>query len=175
MYHDGQFDDARLAVTLAADRRRPRRGAALNYVPVTGLLKTGGAGQRRAGVATARAAAEYRAARRGCVINATGVFADAVRRMDEARPSRWWPPSQGVHLVLDRSVPAGRHGDHGPADRRRPRAVRDAVARALVVGTTDTPVPRSRARAARRWRRRSSSSWRTPRATCARPPSPATC
>jgi len=37
------------------------------------------------------------------VINATGVFADTVRRFDERDAEAMLALSQGVHLVLDRS------------------------------------------------------------------------
>ena len=42
MYHDAQFDDARLAFTLAQHRRRPRRRAAQLHARSPALIKTGG-------------------------------------------------------------------------------------------------------------------------------------
>jgi glycerol-3-phosphate dehydrogenase len=138
IYHDGQFDDARLAIALA--RTAADHGAVLlNYAPVTGLLKDNG---RVAGV-TARdeesgATLELRAR---CVINATGVFVDAVRRMDEAGAAALVSPSQGVHLVLDQSFLPGDcaimvpHTDDGRVLFAVPWLGR------ILVGTTDTPVP----------------------------------
>ena len=80
VYQDAQFDDARLAVTLArtfADLG----GVAVNYAPVVDLLKEGGLVR---GVvardAESRRGIEIRAR---AVVNATGVFVDGLRRMDE--------------------------------------------------------------------------------------------
>jgi glycerol-3-phosphate dehydrogenase len=137
VYYDGQFDDARLAISLL--RTALDHGAlALNYAPVTGLIKDGG---KVAGV-TARDAEtgeELRLHARA-VVNATGVFADAVRRLDEPDAEALLSPSQGVHLVLDRSFLPGDHAIMIPKtdDGRVLFALpwHDRV----VVGTTDTPV-----------------------------------
>src|SRR5499427_9564518 len=80
MYHDAQFDDARMAVALA--RTAAEHGATLlNYMPVTALAKESGA---VTGVVARdeESGREYQLPAR-VVVNATGVFADAVRRMDE--------------------------------------------------------------------------------------------
>jgi glycerol-3-phosphate dehydrogenase len=100
LYFDGQFDDARLLIDLvktAADR-----GATiLNYAPVTGLIRSG---NRINGVKfqDAETGREF-IARAKIVINATGAFCDAVRRMSDANATRIIAPSQGIHLVFDRS------------------------------------------------------------------------
>lgn len=100
MYHDAQFDDARLALALA--QTAVEHGAAvLNYMRVEELLKSDGticgvrAVDRESDVAHSIAAR--------VVINATGVFTDAVRRLDEPAAPPLVRPSQGVHIVLDRS------------------------------------------------------------------------
>ena len=41
------------------------------------------------------------------MVNATGVFADEVRRLDEPEATAMLAPSQGAHLVLDRSFLPG--------------------------------------------------------------------
>lgn len=100
LYHDGQFDDSRLAINLA--RTAADAGACIaNYMKVTALLKENG---RIAGV-TVREEESGIAypVRARCVVNATGVFADAVLRMDEPGKRPTVRPSQGVHLVLDAS------------------------------------------------------------------------
>lgn len=105
LYHDGQFDDARLLLSLvhtAADH-----GAVLvNHCRCEGVLKD--ANGRVNGV-TVRDLETGRAAdiRAGAVINATGVFTDAVRRLDAPEVEPLVAPSQGVHLVLDASFLAG--------------------------------------------------------------------
>ncbi len=137
VYYDGQFDDARLAACLAktcADLG----GTVVNYMAVTGLIKDKGLthGVRARDLETGE---EYEL-RGKAVINATGVFSDGVRKMDEPSASPIIAPSQGVHLVLDRSFM--------PSDTAIliPQTDDGRVLffvpwhRHLLVGTTDTPV-----------------------------------
>jgi len=136
-YFDGQFDDARLAVTLA--RTAAHHGATmLNYMRVISLEKTGG-------VVTgftcrnAETDVDYRATAK-VVINATGVFADHIRQMDDADVPGVVQPSQGVHLVFDRSFLRGDSAIMVPhTDDGRVLFVIPWHDRVLV-GTTDTPM-----------------------------------
>jgi glycerol-3-phosphate dehydrogenase len=137
VYHDAQFDDARLAVHLARTLA-DLGGTPLNYLEVTGLVKEG----RLTGGVKARdreTGREY-LLRGRVVINASGVFTDAVRRMDEPQATPVITPSQGVHLVLDRSFLPGGSAIMIPhtADGRVLFAV--PWHGRVVVGTTDTPV-----------------------------------
>ena len=105
MYSDGQFDDARLAITLA--RTAVDLGAVVaNYTPVTRLLNEGG---RVRGVAIRDLESNREIPLRGkVVINATGVFAETILRMDGDRDHQpIIAPSQGSHLVLDASFLPG--------------------------------------------------------------------
>ncbi|QDU63063.1 Aerobic glycerol-3-phosphate dehydrogenase [Planctomycetes bacterium Pan216] len=100
MYHDAQFDDARLSTTLA--RTAADLGATvLNYVRVDELIKDNGmvAGVRAIDTET-DTSYELRSK---VVINATGIFADRVRAMDDTVAEPVISPSQGVHIVLDKS------------------------------------------------------------------------
>jgi glycerol-3-phosphate dehydrogenase len=138
VYHDGQFDDARLLIALA--RTAVAQGAALaSYAPVTGLLKDADGfvvGVRWRDEETGEAA-ELRGR---VVVNATGPFADGLRRMDDPDVAPAIRPSQGVHLVLDRSFLAGDaaimvpHTDDGRVLFAIPWLDR------VLVGTTDTPL-----------------------------------
>ncbi|MBX6363884.1 MAG: glycerol-3-phosphate dehydrogenase/oxidase [Gemmatimonadetes bacterium] len=137
IYHDAQFDDARLAIDLA--RTAAAHGAVLlNYVVVTGLLKVRDevAGVHARDLESGR---ELELEAR-VVVNATGVFADRIRRMDDAAARDLITPSQGAHIVLDRSFLPGDSAIMVPktADGRVLFAIpwHDRV----VVGTTDTPV-----------------------------------
>jgi glycerol-3-phosphate dehydrogenase len=137
IYYDGQFDDARLAIALA--QTAADRGAALlNYFPVVGLLKRGDLIQG----AVARdleGDREYEIQAR-VVINATGVFADAVRRMDAPAANPVISLSQGVHIVLDRSFLPGDSAIMVPrTDDGRVLFAIPWHDRTLI-GTTDTPV-----------------------------------
>jgi len=103
-YFDGQFDDSRLAITLA--QTAADHGATLlNYVTVTGLQKTDG---MTSGL-TCRdeETGESYTLQARVIINATGIFADEIRLMDEPTAARAVQPSQGVHLVFDRSFLQG--------------------------------------------------------------------
>lgn len=107
LYWDGQFDDARLAVAMA--RTADREGAAVvNRVRVTGLRKergriTGVEGEDLVGGGTIQLKSRV-------VVNATGVFTDSIRRMDEPAAPEMIAPSQGIHLVLDRKFLGGEVG-----------------------------------------------------------------
>ena len=103
-YRDGQFDDATLAVALA--RTAAQHGATLlNYAPVTALLKTGG--QVRGATAQDRETGETFELKARVVLNATGVFSDEFRRLDEPRAGPALAPSQGAHVVLPREFLPG--------------------------------------------------------------------
>jgi glycerol-3-phosphate dehydrogenase len=137
IYHDGQFDDSRLAVSLARTLEE-LGGIPINYMQVTGLEKKGGL---TSGVKVLDLEEErvYTLNARG-VINATGVFSDEVRRLDDSDASAVMVPSQGTHLVLDRSFLPGDNAIMIPqtSDGRVLFAV--PWHGRIVLGTTDTPV-----------------------------------
>jgi glycerol-3-phosphate dehydrogenase len=138
MYQDGQFDDSRLALTLA--RTAADHGAVmLNYMSCEGLIKERGrvCGLRlRDSLSGQEMEVKCRA-----VINATGVFVDAVRRQDEAQAAPVVKVSQGVHLVLPAEFLPGKRAlmvpetDDGRVFFAVPWHGR------TIVGTTDTAVP----------------------------------
>jgi glycerol-3-phosphate dehydrogenase len=135
-YWDGQFDDARLALALA--RTAIARGAVvLNHCAAVGLAHENG---RIAGVEVEdRETGKRLALRTRCVINATGVWVDAIRRMDRAQRADLVAPSQGVHLVVDRGFLPDSHAILVP--RTRDGRVLFAVPwlGKVILGTTDTP------------------------------------
>lgn len=101
MYTDAQFDDARLALALA--RTASDRGAAMaNYVRADAFVREGNRLTGVLGVDT-ESGDRFTIASRA-IINATGVFADAVRRIDDphALPSLRY--SRGSHVVLPSRV-----------------------------------------------------------------------
>jgi len=104
-YFDGQFDDARFAVNLA--QTAAEQGAVVvNYVGVESLLKDDGG--YVCGVVARDMETDAEIEVRGrVVINATGPFADEVRRMDEPGAPGVIAPSQGAHIVLDQSFLPG--------------------------------------------------------------------
>ena len=138
LYHDGQFDDSRLAINLAQSIWE-NGGAAINYFEVTGLLKDDQ--NKTAGVSAKDKETgnsyEFRAK---AVVNATGVFVDQILQMDRPGINKSICVSQGVHLVLDKKFYPSSEALMIPetSDGRVLFAVpwHDKV----VLGTTDTPV-----------------------------------
>lgn len=139
VYTDGQFDDARLAISLARTFAG-LGGTALNHSPVVGFAHRQG---RIAAVALRDdETGEGLHVEARVVVNATGVYADAVRRLDDPGASRspLLTPSRGTHIVLDRSFLPGDsallvpHTDDGRVLFTIPWHDR------ILVGTTDTPV-----------------------------------
>ncbi len=99
IYQDGQFDDSRMAISLA--QTAVDYGASvLNYCKVTELIKEG---ELICGVvAVDQETGEKYKIKSKTVINATGVFADSIIKMDEPVKSDIIVPSQGVHLILNK-------------------------------------------------------------------------
>jgi len=137
IYYDGQFDDARLAVNLAQTIAE-QGGTVVNYVKVTGLLKSGN--MLKGLVAKNMETGELLELSAKAIINATGPFTDNICRMDEPNAPAMIAPSQGVHIVLDQSFLPGDSAIMVPhtADGRVLFAI--PWHRRIVVGTTDTPL-----------------------------------
>lgn len=143
-YWDGQFNDARLALALA--RTAAVHGALLvNYCKVTDLIFELG---KVAGLVCADTLSGnvYRLKSK-CVVNATGVWVDALREIDGAANAAdgrratqpMVAPSQGVHIVVDREFLGGDTALMVPktADGRVLFAV--PWLGKVILGTTDTP------------------------------------
>ena len=207
IYYDGQFDDARLAITLA-QTAVDLSGTVINYMQVTGFLKTSrvaaspdatrfslsrptgegrGEGTARKAPSSATAlespkpspliplspAATVRqrgeSDRRGeadahavicgvvardletgreyeirarVVVNATGIFTDTIRRLDEPTATQIMAQSQGAHIVLDRAFLPGDSAIMVPkTDDHRVLFAIPWHGRVLI-GTTETAVPK---------------------------------
>lgn len=138
VYHDGQFDDSRMAITLAGACVE-NGGNLLNYFNVTGLLKDE---NRKVNGVLAKDLAtgeEYKLLSK-LVINATGVFADEIHKMDDPEAEPTIRPSQGVHVVLDSSFLQSRSAVMIPeTDDGRVLFVIPWYGK-VVAGTTDTSV-----------------------------------
>lgn len=138
MYFDGQFDDARLAVNLA-QTCAGQGGVVLNYMKVGGLLKNEKGKIIGVKAQDMERGQDYRLQAK-VVVNATGVFVDEVLQMDSSAHEPLVRPSQGVHLVLDKSFLAGDNALMIPStlDGRVLFAV--PWHGHVIVGTTDTPL-----------------------------------
>ncbi len=138
VYHDGQFDDARLAVNLMQTARE--QGAlVVNYTKVNTLLKDPD-GQVCGVVAEDVIGGGSLRLEGKCIINATGIFVDSIMHMDDPGMKPLVRPSQGVHLVVDRSFLGGDDAIMIPktSDGRVMFGV--PWHNRVILGTTDVPV-----------------------------------
>jgi len=138
IYFDGQFDDARLLINLVATAYE--QGATLlNYARVTGITKDAEGFVDGVTFRDGESGAEFEA-RAKVVINATGPFSDDLRRGADPSVQPMIAPSQGIHLVFDRSFLPGDNAIMVPhtSDGRVMFAI--PWHGHTVVGTTDTPV-----------------------------------
>jgi glycerol-3-phosphate dehydrogenase len=136
IYHDGQFDDSRLAINLA--QTAIEQGAALiNYCELVSLGKNADEMIDSAELIDKETGVKYTVNAK-TMINATGVFVDDVIKMDDIQSPKKVVASQGVHLVLNKSFLQGTHAIMIPktSDGRVLFAVpwHDKV----ILGTTDT-------------------------------------
>lgn len=99
LYYDGQFNDVRMIQALVATARR-QGAVTANHVEVVELIREGGR-LRGARVRDAIGGEEFIIRARG-VINATGPFADHIRRLDDPETRPLLKASSGIHIVLDK-------------------------------------------------------------------------
>jgi glycerol-3-phosphate dehydrogenase len=136
LYFDGQFDDARLAMALMRTLFDVG-GTAVNYMRVSGLTQrngviTGVTAEDALGSGTFHLCAD-------CVINATGVWVDAVRQMEDGQARTMVAPSQGVHLTIPRSFLPGDRAILIPKTDDGRVLFLVPWNGHVIVGTTDTP------------------------------------
>jgi len=105
LYHDGQFDDARLAVNLA-QTVADNGGTVLNYCRAEKFTKDGTGMISGVVLEDVLTGSSYTVKARS-VINAAGVFADDVVQLDDPEDGVHLLPSQGVHVVVDGSFLPG--------------------------------------------------------------------
>jgi glycerol-3-phosphate dehydrogenase len=138
IYYDGQFDDARLLINLA--RTASHQGAALlNYARVVALTRGGDGFINGVIFEDLETATEHRVKSRA-VINATGPFADHICRLDDPNALPLISPSQGIHLVFDKSFLPGGSAVMVPHTKDGRVMFAIPYLGATLVGTTDTPV-----------------------------------
>jgi len=137
LYYDGQFDDSGLAIELAATAIK-KGATVINYCKATGFIKNNG---KITAVECLDVLSEKKyTIKAKAIVNATGVFTNAVVQMDEPLQDDLVSPSQGIHLVIDAKFFPGIDAMMIPKtdDGRVLFAVpwHDKV----VLGTTDTPI-----------------------------------
>ncbi|MGN6534051.1 MAG: glycerol-3-phosphate dehydrogenase/oxidase, partial [Ginsengibacter sp.] len=137
LYHDGTFDDSRLAINLAQTCVE-HGGVVLNYCKAVSLIKSGNA-ISGATVLDKESGNAYKINTKA-VVNATGVFVDDIIKLDNPGSKSLIRPSQGIHLVLDNSFLKSKdaimipHTDDGRVLFAIPWYDK------VLIGTTDTPL-----------------------------------
>ena len=137
-YHDGQFDDSRLLISLA--RTAAAHGACLlNYTRAVTLFKDTEGYVNGLQVRDEETGREHSVAAR-CVVNAAGPWCDAVRRLDDPGAPPLIAPSQGVHIVLPKNFLPGTAAIMVPHTRDGRVMFAIPWHDHVVVGTTDTEI-----------------------------------
>jgi glycerol-3-phosphate dehydrogenase len=137
-YYDGQFDDARLLIHLAMSA--VDHGAVLlNYAPVIDFVQHSSGSIDGVIFRDSESGQEY-TTRGTAIVNATGVFCDAVRKLADPGASPIVRPSQGIHLVFDRRFLPGKAALMVPKTRDGRVLFAIPWHDHVVVGTTDTPI-----------------------------------
>jgi glycerol-3-phosphate dehydrogenase len=145
LYWDARADDARLTLSLARTAALDHGAVVANYTEVTGLLhdssgRTCGARLRPAVPVPGAPAEPELEVQARVVVNATGVWADEVRALDEGTHPHSIRPAKGIHVTVPRSrlpadiaavVPV-------PGDRRSVFVVPWPDGDDVYIGTTDT-------------------------------------
>jgi glycerol-3-phosphate dehydrogenase len=99
-YQDGQFDDSRLAINLA-QTIIDHGGLAINHFKVVSLKKSNNI--INGVVVEDQETGEKYSVKSKIVINATGIFTDKILSLNDNTHRQSVVPSQGIHLVLDKS------------------------------------------------------------------------
>ena len=138
IYYDGQFDDSRLLINMVTTA--DEQGATLlNYAPASALSKDADGFVNGVTARDLESRRQFEIAAK-VVINATGPFTDHLRKQADPNVKPMISPSQGIHLVFDRSFLPGQAAIMVPhtSDGRVMFAI--PWHEHTVVGTTDTPI-----------------------------------
>ncbi|OOV18881.1 glycerol-3-phosphate dehydrogenase/oxidase [Flavobacterium sp. LM4] len=136
IYHDGQFDDSRLAINIA--QTALEKGACvINYIKVVNLIKDNKETVVGVQAIDQETGSKYDI-KGSAIINATGIFTNAIMKLNDKVYKKYIVPSQGIHLVFDKSFLPGDHALMIP--KTKDGRVLFAVPwhNRVVVGTTDT-------------------------------------
>ena len=141
VYYDGQFDDTRLLINLIATATG-QGATALNYARVTKLHQAPDGIIHGVTWQDLETSESFDAKCR-VVVNATGAFSDAVRHLAEPEATKMIAPSQGAHLVFDRSFLPGDSALLVPHTKDGRVMFALPWHNHTLVGTTDTPIEKA--------------------------------
>jgi glycerol-3-phosphate dehydrogenase len=138
VYHDGKFDDSRLAIDLVK-MIYENGGIPLNYFRVTGFNKDT-EGKIKGIRALDQITGRDLILKGRVVVNATGVFADNISKVDDPSSKQTIRPSQGVHIVLPGKFLRSSSAIMIPKTEDGRVLFAIPWYNEVVVGTTDTPI-----------------------------------
>ena len=138
VYYDGQFDDARMNVSIVLTAAEEGATVA-NHIEVTGLTKENGKISGATVKDTLTGDSWDIAAK--VVVNATGPFTDGVRRMDDPNAAKMLSASSGVHIILDKKFSPPETGLLIPQTEDGRVLFLLPWLDHTLVGTTDKPAP----------------------------------
>jgi glycerol-3-phosphate dehydrogenase len=98
LYYDATADDARLTLTVARTAALDHGAVVANGVGVVEILK--GADGRASGVRARTAEGDELEIRASVIVNATGVWSDDVRALDEGTDPQSIRPAKGIHITV---------------------------------------------------------------------------
>lgn len=138
VYHDGQFDDSRMGVNLM-QTAIDQGAAVVNYVKVKELIKDA-SGKVSGAKIEDKIGGQTFSIHAKVVVNATGIFVDSLIKMDAPNADNIVRPSQGVHLVVDKSFLGGDTAIMIPKTSDGRVLFGVPWHGKVVLGTTDTPL-----------------------------------
>lgn len=105
VYYDGQFNDSRLAISIAKTTQE-QGGSLLNYVKVVSFEKNY-YGKIIAALVEDQLTGKQWTIKGKSFLNATGPFADTIRKLDDPQTLPMISGASGTHLVIDKkfSIP----------------------------------------------------------------------
>jgi glycerol-3-phosphate dehydrogenase len=139
VFHDGQFNDARLALMLA--RTAIDHGAIVqNYARCLRLLST--AGRLSGAIVTDVETGKEYTVRAKTVVNATGIFTDEIRTMDDPAIPPLLTVSRGTHIVVGPEFLGSNSAIMVPKTKDGRVIFAIPWQGKVVIGTTDLPASR---------------------------------
>ncbi|MDY7041376.1 MAG: glycerol-3-phosphate dehydrogenase/oxidase, partial [Chloroflexota bacterium] len=134
-FYDAQVDDARLTLT-TAKAAHLHEAVMTNYTRVAGLMSAGG--KIVGALLVDELSGQEIEVRARVIVNATGIWVDGVRELDEHHSGPMTRPTKGIHLVISRDKLCSQHAVtfDSPRDGRHIFLIPwDDLA---LIGTTDT-------------------------------------
>ncbi|QFP42075.1 glycerol-3-phosphate dehydrogenase/oxidase [Borrelia miyamotoi] len=101
LYYDNSFDDARMAISMFRTFTE-KGGIAFNYTELIKFTKTKN-GKISGAIINDTITKEQVIVNSKCIINATGIFADKIRKLDDPNATNIIKPSQGTHIVINKN------------------------------------------------------------------------